>query len=392
MSPALPDGAPWPADGALDPRLVEEDAGRPLSLYVHVPFCRVRCGYCDFNTYTAQFGEGADLDTYAGSVLAEAALAARVLDDAGIGPRPASTVFFGGGTPTMLAPGELARALDGLRERIGIAPGAEVTLEANPDTVSAHGLAGLADAGFTRVSFGMQSAVPRVLAALDRTHAPERVPEAVAWAREAGLDVSVDLIYGCPGETLDDWRASLLAATRMRPDHISAYALVVEEGTRMGAQVARGELPAPDPDDEATKYEEADAVLSAAGYRWYEISNFALVGPDEAGALDRGALAPTALARASRLARGLSPAHSGEALDAPTRDLERVMLAVRTGEGVALADTPAGSGAVSGGQERVEGLVADGLIDAARARAGRVVLTLRGRLLADHVTRELMGY
>ena len=377
MSPALPDGAPWPADGALDPRLVEEDAGRPLSLYVHVPFCRVRCGYCDFNTYTAQFGAGADLDTYAGSVLAEASLATRVLDGAGIGPRPASTVFFGGGTPTMLAPGELARALDGLRERIGIAPGAEVTLEANPDTVSARALAGLADAGFTRVSFGMQSAVPRVLATLDRTHAPERVPEAVAWAREAGLDVSVDLIYGCPGETLDDWRASLLAATRMRPDHISAYALVVEEGTRMGAQVARGELPAPDPDDEAAKYEEADAVLSAAGYRWYEISNFALVGPDEAGALDRGALAPTALARASRhnlaywrdwdwwglgpgahshigalrwwnvkhpaayasrLARGLSPAHSGEALDAPTRDLERVMLAVRTGGGVALAD------------------------------------------------------
>ena len=431
MSPALPDGAPWPADGALDPRLVEEDAGRPLSLYVHVPFCRVRCGYCDFNTYTAQFGAGADLDTYAGSVLAEAALAARVLDDAGIGPRPASTVFFGGGTPTMLAPGELARALDGLRERIGIAPGAEVTLEANPDTVSARGLAGLADAGFTRVSFGMQSAVPRVLAALDRTHAPERVPEAVAWAREAGLDVSVDLIYGCPGETLDDWRASLLAATRMRPDHISAYALVVEEGTRMGAQVARGELPAPDPDDEAAKYEEADAVLSAAGYRWYEISNFALVGPDEAGALDRGALAPTALARASchnlaywrdwdwwglgpgahshigalrwwnvkhpaayasRLARGLSPAHSGEALDAPTRDLERVMLAVRTGEGVALADTPSGCGAAPGGRERVEGLVADGLIDAAQAGAGRAVLTLRGRLLADHVTRELMGY
>ena len=243
--------------------------------------------------------------------------------------------------------------------------------------------------------------------------------------------MSVDLIYGCPGETLEDWRASLLAATRMRPDHISAYALVVEEGTRMGAQVARGELPAPDPDDEAAKYEEADAVLSAAGYRWYEISNFALVGPDEAGALDRGALAPTALARASRhnlaywrdwdwwglgpgahshigalrwwnvkhpaayasrLARGLSPAHSGEALDAPTRDLERVMLAVRTGEGVALADTPAGSGTVAGGRERVAGLVADGLIDAAQACAGRAVLTLRGRLLADHVTRELMGY
>ena len=199
----------------------------------------------------------------------------------------------------------------------------------------------------------------------------------------------------------------------------------------MGAQVARGELPAPDPDDEAAKYEEADAVLSAAGYRWYEISNFALVGPDEAGALDRGALAPTALARASRhnlaywwdwdwwglgpgahshigalrwwnvkhpaayasrLARGLSPAHSGEALDAPTRDLERVMLAVRTGEGVALADTPSGCGAVPGGRERIEGLVVDGLIDAAQAGAGRAVLTLRGRLLADHVTRELMGY
>ena len=427
MSPAQPDGMRWPDSGSLDPGLVEAERGRPLSLYVHVPFCRVRCGYCDFNTYTVGFGPGAQVGDYAPSVLAEARLAARVMEDAGLPDRAAETVFFGGGTPTMLDVAELSEILAGLRERIGIAAGAEVTLEANPDTVTRGDLRALANAGFTRVSFGMQSAVPAILATLDRTHAPKRVPLVVEWAKEAGLSTSVDLIYGTPGESLADWETSVRAALSYDPDHISAYALVVEEGTRMGAQVARGELPAPDPDDEAAKYEEADAVLSAAGYRWYEISNFARVteadrSPARAPTSyvhasrhnlaywrdwDWWGLGPGAhshigalrwwnvkhpAAYASRLARGLSPAHSGEALDAPTRDLERVMLAVRTGEGVALADTPAGCGAVAGGRERVEGLVADGLIDAARARAGRAVLTLRGRLLADHVTRELMGY
>lgn len=436
MSPAQPDGQRWPDDGALDPALVEAEVHRPLSLYVHVPFCRVRCGYCDFNTYTVGFGPGAQVGDYAPSVLAEASLAARVMAESGLPARKAQTVFFGGGTPTMLDTAELAEILTGLRERIGIAPGAEVTLEANPDTVTREGLVQLADAGFTRVSFGMQSAVPAILTTLDRTHTPERVPLVVQWAKEAGLSTSVDLIYGTPGESLADWETSLRAALSYETDHISAYALVVEEGTKMGAQVARGELPTPDPDDEAAKYELADALLGEAGYAWYEISNFArATGADVASARpstfyahasahnlaywrdwDWWGLGPGAhshvgrmrwwnvknpAAYAARLRDGRSPAYAGEILDEDMRELERVMLGVRTSEGIELAGLPgtrqadeAGAmldaGTASGG--RVAALIADGLIDGAAALRGRAILTLRGRLLADYVTRELMGY
>ena len=436
MSPAQPEGQRWADDGALDPGLVEVEAQRPLSLYVHVPFCRVRCGYCDFNTYTVGFGPGAQVGDYAPSVLAEASLAARVMAESGLPAREAQTVFFGGGTPTMLDTAELTEILTGLRERIGIAPGAEVTLEANPDTVTREGLVQLADAGFTRVSFGMQSAVPAILTTLDRTHTPERVPLVVQWAKEAGLLTSVDLIYGTPGESLAEWETSLRAALSYETDHISAYALVVEEGTKMGAQVARGELPTPDPDDEAAKYELADALLSEAGYAWYEISNFARATDADLASgrpstfyahasahnlaywrdWDWWGLGPGAhshvgrtrwwnvknpAAYAARLRDGRSPAYAGEILDEDTRELERVMLGVRTSEGIELAGLPGtrqadeagvalGAGAVSDG--RVAALIADGLIDAAAALRGRVILTLRGRLLADYVTRELMGY
>ena len=436
MSPVQPDGQRWPDDGALDLGLVEAEVRRPLSLYVHVPFCRVRCGYCDFNTYTVGFGPGAQVGDYAPSVLAEASLAARVMAESGLPARKAQTVFFGGGTPTMLDTAELVEILTGLRERIGIAPGAEVTLEANPDTVTREGLVQLADAGFTRVSFGMQSAVPAILATLDRTHTPERVPLVVQWAKEAGLSTSVDLIYGTPGESLADWETSLRAALSYETDHISAYALVVEEGTKMGAQVARGELPTPDPDDEAAKYELADALLGEAGYAWYEISNFARAADADAASgrpstfyahasahnlaywrdWDWWGLGPGAhshvgrtrwwnvknpAAYAARLRDGRSPAYAGEILDEDTRELERVMLGVRTSEGIELAGLPgtrqgdeAGAvldaGVASGGC--VAALIADGLIDGAAALRGRVILTLRGRLLADYVTRELMGY
>ena len=436
MSPAQPEGQRWADDGALDPGLVEVEAQRPLSLYVHVPFCRVRCGYCDFNTYTVGFGPGAQVGDYAPSVLAEASLAARVMAESGLPAREAQTVFFGGGTPTMLDTAELTEILTGLRERIGIAPGAEVTLEANPDTVTREGLVQLADAGFTRVSFGMQSAVPAILTTLERTHTPERVPLVVQWAKEAGLLTSVDLIYGTPGESLAEWETSLRAALSYETDHISAYALVVEEGTKMGAQVARGELPTPDPDDEAAKYELADALLSEAGYAWYEISNFARATDADLASgrpstfyahasahnlaywrdWDWWGLGPGAhshvgrtrwwnvknpAAYAARLRDGRSPAYAGEILDEDTRELERVMLGVRTSEGIELAGLPGtrqadeagvalGAGAVSDG--RVAALIADGLIDAAAALRGRVILTLRGRLLADYVTRELMGY
>jgi len=407
--PSLPDGQPAPDDGALPASVVEGADARDLGVYLHVPFCTVRCGYCDFNTYTAaELGGGASQDSYADTALREIDLARRVFDGAGLPPRTVSTVFVGGGTPTVLPAGDLARMLKGVRDAWGLAPDAEVTTEANPDSVTPASLAELAAAGFTRVSFGMQSAVPHVLATLDRTHDPERIPDVVTWARDAGLEVSLDLIYGTPGESLEDWRASLDAALATGVDHVSAYALVVEQGTKMAVQVRRGELPAPDGDDEAAKYELADDVLTAAGLHWYEVSNWART-PEQACrhnlAYWRGddwwGIGPGAhshvggvrwwnvkhpRAYAQRLGAGLSPAAGREILTEEDKALERALLGVRLAEGLPLADVgPAGRSAVAG-------LVADGLLDGravVRREDPRVLLTRRGRLLADAVVRAL---
>ncbi|MCB7135403.1 radical SAM family heme chaperone HemW [Cellulosimicrobium marinum] len=423
MSPALPDGEPVPDDGALPAWVGDPDgagSGRgSFGVYLHVPFCSVRCGYCDFNTYTAsELGGGASQASYATTALREIDLAARVLRDARVPERPVSTVFVGGGTPTMLPAGDLVRMLDGVRAAWGLAPGVEVTTEANPDSVTPASLAELAAAGFTRVSFGMQSAVPHVLATLDRTHDPRRVPDVVRWAADAGLKVSLDLIYGTPGESLDDWRASLEAALDTGVDHVSAYALVVEPGTRMAAQVRRGDLPAPDDDDEAAKYELADALLTEAGLSWYEVSNWARtdddrcrhnlaywrgddwwgVGPgahsyvaaaDDDAARDAGATGVRwwnvkhPRRYAALLEAGSSPAAGRELLTHDEGALERVMLGVRLREGLDLGVLDAGA------RHAVAGLVADGLLDGRAAVAGRAVLTLRGRLLADTVVRAL---
>jgi putative oxygen-independent coproporphyrinogen III oxidase len=401
---SLPDGDPAPTDGTLPASALDLLGKRPFGVYLHVPFCAVRCGYCDFNTYTSsELGGGADQAAFAGTALGELELAAKVLGDAA---PVASTVFVGGGTPTVLDAGDLGRMLQGVRDTFGLALDAEVTTEANPDSVTPRSLDALREAGFTRVSFGMQSAVPHVLATLDRTHDPRRVPDVVRWARAAGLDVSLDLIYGTPGESLADWRTSLEAALECRPDHVSAYALVVESGTRMAAQVRRGELPMPDDDDEADKYELADEVLTAAGLGWYEVSNWSTsegtrcrhnVGYWAGG--DWWGVGPGAhshvggvrwwnvkhpRAYAERLARGHSPAHAREVLDAEQAHAERVLLEVRLADGLDLAVLdPAGRRAVAG-------LVADGLLDGRRAVAGRGVLTLRGRMLADTVVRALL--
>jgi oxygen-independent coproporphyrinogen-3 oxidase len=370
----------------------------------------VRCGYCDFNTYTAaELGGGASQVAYADTALREIALAERVLADAGLGGREVRTVFFGGGTPTILPTPDLVRLLDRVRDTWGLARGAEVTTEANPDSVTPQSLRELAAAGFTRVSFGMQSAVPHVLATLDRTHDPERVPDAVRWARDAGLAVSLDLIYGTPGESVDDWRRSIEAALACEVDHVSAYALVVEPGTRMAVQVRRGQLPEPDPDDEATKYEIADELLTAAGLEWYEVSNWARrpedacrhnlaywagedwwgVGP---GAHSHVAGEGRAVrwwnvkhprAYADRLEAGASPAAARELLTADDVALEQVMLGVRMRTGLST------TGLSPDGRVAVAGLVADGLLDGRSAVDGRVRLTRRGRLLADHVVRTL---
>ncbi|MEC5179366.1 radical SAM family heme chaperone HemW [Arthrobacter sp. CG_A4] len=410
MPSALPLGDPAPPDGLLPAQALEAAAARAFGLYVHIPFCAVRCGYCDFNTYTAtELGGGASQDAYAGTAVAEVDFAAEALKNSGLPPRPLSTVFFGGGTPTLLPAADLARILAAAIAAWGLAPGAEVSTEANPDSVTPESLQLLAAAGFTRVSFGMQSAVPHVLKILDRTHTPSRVPRAVQWARDAGLAVSLDLIYGTPGESAEDWRYSVETALSYGPDHISAYALIVEDGTKLAAQIRRGEVPGIDDDDHAAKYELADELISAAGLAWYEVSNWSRT-PEQACrhnlAYWRGddwwGIGPGAhshvggvrwwnvkhpTAYANRLGSGLSPAAGRETLDSATRNVERVMLGARLNPGLEISG-PGGLGDT--GRHAVAGLIADGLVDPAAAFKGRLVLTLKGRLLADAVVRRLL--
>jgi len=413
MAGPLPLGDPAPADGLL-PSSLDIDATAPFSAYLHVPFCRVRCGYCDFNTYTATELRGARQDQYADTLIHEIELARRVLDEAGA-LRPMDTVFFGGGTPTLLPAGDLARMLHAASDAFGIRDGAEVTVEANPDTVTPDVVETLLRAGVNRLSIGMQSAVPHVLAALDRTHRPENVDTAVAAARAAGLDVSVDLIYGAPGESAADWEQSLDAALALEPDHISAYALIIEDGTKLARQIRRGEVAAPDDDLQADMYEMADQRLAAAGFDWYEVSNWARRPSAGSGthAVDHRSLHNMAYWRGSdwwgfgpgahshvaglrwwnvkhpaayaqRLGSGESPAAGREQPDARARTLERVLLQSRLAEGLPIADI------AEPYRTRVAELIADGLIDAPSAlRDKRVRLTLRGRLLADAVVRAL---
>jgi putative oxygen-independent coproporphyrinogen III oxidase len=407
MPSVLPLGDPAPADGVLPEQARHGAAGRGFGLYVHIPFCAVRCGYCDFNTYTAtELGGGASQDAYAATAAAEVSFAARVLDQSGLPVRELDTVFFGGGTPTLLPASDLVTVLQSAAGAWGLKDDAEVTTEANPDSVTRESLQELADGGFTRVSFGMQSAVPHVLKVLDRTHEPSRVPQAIEWAREAGLKVSVDLIYGTPGESEADWELSVRTALAYEPDHISAYALIVEDGTKLSAQIRRGQVPPIDDDDHASKYALADGLFGAAGLSWYEVSNWARSPADACRhnlAYWRGSdwwgIGPGAhshvggvrwwnvkhpTAYAHRLSQGQSPAAGRETLDAATRDVERVMLAARLSEGLALDTLGAGP------RRAVAQLIARELIEPAQAFAGRLVLTLRGRLLADAVVRDLL--
>ncbi len=251
----------------------------PFEVYVHVPFCIRRCGYCDFNTYTAlDLGEGASRANYATLAIREMQVVHEWQLAHGVAEPPASTVFFGGGTPTLLPAGDLVAMLDAVREIWGIREDAEITTEANPDSVDSEYLRILRDGGFTRISFGMQSSVPHVLRTLDRTHNPSNVAADVEAAHRLGLETSVDLIYGAPGESTEDWCDSVRSAIGLGVHHISAYALTVEPHTKMGRRIAAGELEAPDDDGEAAKYELADQLLSAAGLEWYEISNWARPG------------------------------------------------------------------------------------------------------------------
>ena len=396
MSPRQPDGVPPPADGTLPQTALAGLGTRPFGVYVHVPFCLTRCGYCDFNTYTS-----GDRGAFLAAAHAEVALAGRVLGERG--PRPlVDTVFFGGGTPTLMTPAGLGGLLRAVDERLGLRPDAEVSVEGNPDTVDATAIAGLREAGATRLSFGVQSVRAHVLAALERRHDAARALAAIGEARAAGFDhVSADLIYGTPGESAEDWDASLRAVLAAGADHVSTYGLTVEPGTRLAAQVRRGEVPAPDPDALAARYAEADALLPAAGLDWYELASWARddgarcrhnegywrsgdwwgVGPGAhshvGGVRWWNVLRPAE--HAARLMAGTSPARARETVDAGQRRLERILLEVRLADGL---DTGL---AAPGALERLRG---EGLLRP-DAGDGRARLTLDGRLQADRVARVL---
>ena len=371
-------------------------AGRPLSVYVHVPYCSSRCGYCDFNTYTAQeFEPGYGRDSWMATAQAELSLARAATDHSS----PISSVFFGGGTPTLLPVDQLSRVLAAIREQFGLTADCEVTTEANPDSVTPDSLSALREAGFNRISFGMQSTSSKVLKLLDRTHTPGGALQAVKWAQAAGFEhVSLDLIYGTPGEELSDLRQSLEDAIATGVDHISAYSLTIEPGTRLGLLNSRGEFPSTEQDDLADKYQLVDSVLAEAGYEWYEISNWAQpagqcrhnlhywrgdnwwgIGPGAHSHLkgvrfwnEKHPVTWQKAVEADAL-----PWAGSEVLTGEEVALEQVLLGIRLREGLAVEGLDA---------TVVAQLQREGLLDLADSK---VVLTQRGRLLADHVVREL---
>jgi oxygen-independent coproporphyrinogen-3 oxidase len=378
-----------------------------LAFYVHIPYCARRCGYCDFNTYTpSELSISSDLSgvsrDYIDLVIAEIS-SARKVSKADVVP----TIFFGGGTPTLMEPKDLGRVITAIKNNFDLAPNAEITTEANPDTVTKAKLAELREVGINRISFGMQSAVPHVLAALDRTHNPANVAQSVKDARAAGFDeVSVDLIYGTPGESMSDWQESIETALSLPISHISAYALIVEQGTKLGAQVKRGEVVMPDDDETADKYLLADEKFRAAGLDWYELSNWSKPGSESKhnlaywnGANWWGAgpgahshidgkrwwnvKHPTAYKE--KISSGQSPMDDQEELTLEEKSSERIMLEIRLARGI-------DSKTLTAEQiSTLEGFKNQGhLLDGSWA-SGRIVLSTSGRLIADRIVREILS-
>jgi putative oxygen-independent coproporphyrinogen III oxidase len=373
--------------------------GGLFGIYVHVPFCITRCGYCDFNTYTPAELGGVNPDAYLQVLRSELELAASQL-----GSPPVQTVFVGGGTPSLLGPARIATVMDAVRDNFELAPDAEVTTEANPESAWPDFFEAARTAGFTRVSLGMQSVSPRVLGVLDRIHTPNRSAAAAREALAEGFDhVSLDLIYGTPGESDDDLLWSLDTAIETGVDHVSAYALVVEDGTALARRVRSGELAAPDDDVLAHRYELVDKRLSSAGFDWYEVSNWSRPGGQcrhNLGYWDGGqwwGAGPGAHsfvgatrwwnvkhpnAYAQLLGDAKLPVAGFEQLAADSRHTEDVLLRIRLRQGLPLDLLDEAE------RQRAETAVEDGLL----SRDGeRLVLTNRGRLLADGVVRNLLG-
>lgn len=407
---ALPSGDPAPTDGALPASVLDDADARTLHAYLHIPFCRVRCGYCDFNTYTSNELRGVTQESFLVDLRKEIALSKSVLSTAQLPVRKLESVFFGGGTPTQLDAEQLADVLGTLTDEYELALGAEVTTEANPDNVDLQYFETLAAAGFTRVSIGMQSSVPSVLATLDRTHNPDNVSLAVKSAKAAGLQTSVDLIYGTPGESISDWRHSLNSAIELEVDHISAYSLIVEPGTKLAQQIKNGKVAEPDEDEQADKYELADQLFSEAGFTWYEVSNWsksvvtrsthnlAYWRSNDWWGFGPGAHSHVGGTRwwnvkhpatyAEKLNAGLSPALAREVLNHETRETERILLELRIIDGLDIETVKAQNEEAN---KVISQAIADAILEPGPALRGKLVLTLKGRLLADSLVRSLIG-
>ena len=379
----------------------------PLSFYIHIPYCVRRCGYCDFNTYTpAELQVSEDLTKISNNhidlLIAEADLARASVKTSA----PIPTIFFGGGTPTLMEPSDLKRVLQHLEDKFGFAPDIEITIEANPDTVTKEKLAALREIGINRISFGMQSGVEHVLKVLDRTHNPANVSKATNWAKEVGFkEISVDLIYGAPGESIEDWQTTIRTALELPISHISAYALIVEAGTKLAGQVKRGEVVIPEDDQTADKYLIADESFSKAGFDWYELSNWSKAGSEcrhniayWVGANWWG-LGPGAhshvdgvrfwnvkhpAAYQDRLTTGAEPIQEREILTEEQMASERLMLEIRLKSGIAKSSLTAEQ------LDALESFRIGGSLDPDMWAAQRVALTQSGRLIADRIVREIL--
>ena len=393
--------SPPVVDPAIAGACASADRSVPFGLYLHVPFCATRCGYCDFNTYTAgELGSASSPETWHNAVAAELEAASTLLRPA----RPVSSIFVGGGTPSLLGASGLGRLLDRVRDNFEIADDAEITTESNPESTSPEFFDGLRAAGFTRISLGMQSAAAHVLAVLDRTHTPGRAVAAAREARAAGFaHVNLDLIYGTPGESDADLHASIDAVLAADVDHVSAYALIVEDGTALARRIRRGEMPAPDDDVLADRYRILDRRLTDAGFSWYEVSNWARSAAGECRhnlaywrSHDWWGIGPGAhshvngvrwwnVKHPARYADALGgrrlPSAESEILADADRHVETVMLTTRCRDGLpqtALDDAE---------DRRAADLCGEGLLI---RRDDDYVLTDAGRLLADGVIRRIL--
>lgn len=381
-------------------------ASSDLSFYIHIPYCVKRCGYCDFNTYTpAELKVESSLTeishSYIDLMMREIEMA-RAFSDA----KRVPTIFFGGGTPSLMEPADLGRVISAIADHFELSPDCEITMEANPDTLTLERLKGYREVGINRLSIGMQSAVSHVLQVLDRTHNPANIEKVVSWAREAGFDeISLDLIYGTPGETMDDWRASIDAALLQDISHISAYALIVEDGTKLAAQVRRGEFIIPDDDETADKYLLADQLFHEAGFDWYEISNWSKPGSScrHNVAYWKGAnwwgIGPGAhshingrrwwnvkhpTAYRERIEEGHAPMQAHEILTEEEMAREEIMLLLRLPAGLSLERFNTAQ------RTALEEFAAQGYFEQDPWERGLLTLSRSGRLIADRIVRELV--